>query len=403
MESIKLSNGMSVAFAGKARDFSVCLSVNVGHVNEPSLGLAALFERTLLMQIKGILPVFGGTMTAYTASGEDLGDILEKIIKVFDAGLITEEYVELAKEAIHRQTMDDAPMLHRRAKLLYKHTAFGADLVRTTDEYLDNIACYTLEDVINFGKKYYHAGNSVLVIAGPESWAEIKKYAVEYMSVVPSGEASPVSKKDIYTGGFGRIDVGEETGSRLMFGWNLKHLNISDSHIANVLMSMLVRRLERAYYEAGVQDVTVEVKVAGYYGLRTIRIMVVSRGASPKKLTAICVNAINRICDTEANEERMEKSRNAAMTEKLDKWERSDDRALEMAWQLIGRGSMYDVNSRINSICETTAHDVKVLAKEIFRKSRPTYITVVNEDAVVYSYRELLEKLKIPHLLKDGE
>ena len=99
----------------------------------------------------------------------------------------------------------------------------------------------------------------------------------------------------------------------------------------------------------------------------------------------------------------MEKSRNAAMTEKLDKWERSDDRALEMAWQLIGRGSMYDVSSRINSICETTAHDVMILAREIFRKSRPTYITVVHETSFVYTYRELLERLKIPHLLKDNE
>lgn len=403
MEKIKLSNGMSVAYAGRGKEFSLCLSINVGHVNEPSLGLAALFERVLLMQIKGFLPVFGGTMTAYTASGDDLGDILKKIIKVFDRDLVTPESVELAKQSIHRQTSDTAPMIMRRMKLLYKHVAFGADLVRTTEEYLASVDSYTVEDVANFGKEYYNAQNAVLVVVGPESWAEVKRVASEIMSSVPSGTPHPTVKDDIYTGGFGRIDIEGDNTARLMFGWNLKHLTIDDSHVANVLMSMLARRLERAYFEAGIQDVFVEVKIAGYYGLRTLRIAVNSHLASPKKLSVICINAINRICDTEASEERMEKSRNAAMTEKLDKWERTDDVALEMAWQLIGRGNMYDVNARINSIYETTAYDVMHLARNIFRRSRPTYIAVVRDTAYVYTYRELLERLKIPHLLKENE
>lgn len=405
MEKIKLSNGLSVANAGRAKEFSVCLSINVGHVNEPSLGLAALFERVLLMQIKGFLPVFGGTMTAYTASGYDLGDILKKIVKIFDNSLITPESIELAKQAIHRQTYDLSQLTMRRARLLYKHVAFGADLVRSTEEYLASVDSYTVEDVINFGKEYYNAQNAVLVIAGPEPWDEVKLIASEIMSSVPEGKAHPLIKEDIYTGGIGRININNKNDNniRIMLGWNLRHLTIHDSHVANVLMSMLARRLERAYYEAGIQDVSVEVKVAGYYGLRTLRIGVISQQASPKKLTAICINAINRICDTEANEERMEKSRNAAMTEKLDKWERSDDRALEMAWQLIGRGSMYDVCSRINLISETTANDVMMLAREIFRKSRPTFISVVYDTSFIYTYRELLERLKIPHLLKDDE
>ena len=74
-KSFSLSNGMSVVFVN-AKDSSVCLSVNVGHVNEPRTGLANLFEKTLLMQVKGIEPVFGGTMTAYKAYGDDFADAL---------------------------------------------------------------------------------------------------------------------------------------------------------------------------------------------------------------------------------------------------------------------------------------------------------------------------------------
>ena len=46
MEKFQLNNGMSVVFAGHSKDYSVCLSVNIGHVNEPSKGIAALFEKT---------------------------------------------------------------------------------------------------------------------------------------------------------------------------------------------------------------------------------------------------------------------------------------------------------------------------------------------------------------------
>ena len=69
--------------------------------------------------------------------------------------------------------------------------------------------------------------------------------------------------------------------------------------------------------------------------------------------------------------------------EKLDKFEKSDDRALETAWQMIGRGSMYDVANRIYSIYETTAEDVKDLAEKVFRGSYPTYIAALPKNKKV--------------------
>ena len=121
MEKFQLNNGMSVVFAGHSKDYSVCLSVNIGHVNEPSKGIAALFEKTLLLQVKGVIPVFGGTMTAYTTGGEDLEEALEKVAQIFNSTVISEELVEQAKAAIVKQTHDTAPLTMRRMKLLYKH------------------------------------------------------------------------------------------------------------------------------------------------------------------------------------------------------------------------------------------------------------------------------------------
>lgn len=310
-----MNNGMSVVFAGHSKDYSVCLSVNIGHVNEPSKGIAALFEKTLLLQVKGVIPVFGGTMTAYTTGGEDLEEALEKVAQIFNSTVISEELVEQAKAAIVKQTHDTAPLTMRRMKLLYKHTAFGADWVVTPNEYLLKIESYTAEDVREFANTYYTAANVVLAIAGPKiPLADMKEAVAHCLGNVPAGTRQPKFNGDIYTGGFSRMDV-NSGAIRLMFGWDVSKLTLDDSPAANVMMSMFWRRLERAYAEAGI-DAQVEFKIAGYYGLRTMRAFVMSPDADAKSLTNVLIGAVNRICDVEATEERMEKSRNAAMVEK---------------------------------------------------------------------------------------
>lgn len=393
MEKLKLSNGMSVVYVGHAKEYSVCLSVNVGHVNEPRLGLANLFERVLLFQVKGIIPVFGGTMTAYTSTGYDLIETLEKVSKVFSQTSINEQLVDRAKADIIQQTHDTAPLTTRRMKLLYKHTAFGADLVRTSEEYIQSVSSFTVDEVECFSQKYYTAANSVLIISGPTKPSLEDKESLEKLfGSIPKGEKLDKLSCNIYTGGFGRMDVSDKM-IRVMFGWDMSKFTISDSPAINVLMSMFWRRLERAYADAGIDDAWVELKIAGYYGLRTMRATFSSRQASAKELMDIFINAVNRICDTEASVSRMEKSRNAAMVEKLDKYEKSDNKALEGAWQLIGRGSMYNISNRINAISEISEQDIMDIACRVFRTSCPTYIVAASPEEDVYTLDEVLTRI----------
>ena len=391
-KSFSLSNGMSVVFVN-AKDSSVCLSVNVGHVNEPRTGLANLFEKTLLMQVKGIEPVFGGTMTAYKAYGDDFADALEKVAQVFTATVVNEEFVQKAKDEIRKSTLDSAPMIMRRMKLEYKHVAFSSDKVVSTEEYLRRIDSYSVEDVRAFANTYYTGKNAVLVIAGNRSeFDRIKAMVKDLFSAIPAGKVLEKVKGDIYTGGFGRLDCSGEI-VRLMFGFDVNHLTIDDSPAANVMMTMFWRRLERALAEAGI-DAQVEFKIAGYYGLRTMRALIVAT-AEAKQLTEIFVAAVNRICDEDATDERMERSRTAAMQEKLDKYEKADDTALEVAWQMIGRGHMYDPSDRIMNIGRVDAEAVRDIAGLVFRRSVPTYIVAVDPAAEVYSLDELKEMLSI--------
>jgi predicted Zn-dependent peptidase len=180
-----------------------------------------------------------------------------------------------------------------------------------------------------------------------------------------------------------------------MVGWDITHLCINNSPATNVMMSMFLRCMERAYVDAGFKDVQVDFKVAGYYGLRTMRAYVSSSSHNAKELLNVLIETINRICEVEAPIHRLESSRNIAMTEKLDKYEKSDNRALETAWQIIGRGSMYDVANRINSIYKITAEDVMDIANEVFRRSRPSYIVASPEgDNEYYTLEYLMKAIK---------
>lgn len=403
--TIKLSNGLTVMYVSRSAGFSGCLSVNVGHVSEPSLGIASLFEKTLLLQTSGIIPYFGGTMTAYTAVSPNLEELMIKLSEVFNATVVTPSFVTRAQNWITEETRRNSLKPVRQMKLLYKHTAFGADLVRPTEEYLRKLNSYSVEDVRLFANTYYTASNVVLVIAGPRNSAKsVKNLAEQYFGEIPSGTKQQEHHGNIYTGGFGKI-VSEGDDTSLMFGWDASGLTIDDSPATNVMMSMFLSRLESAYTQRlPWAKVKVDFKIAGYYGIRTMRATISSPKATAKDLTKVFVSVVNHICDSPANENVMESARNWAMTEKLDKYEKSDNLALETAWQLIGRGSMYDTTNRINSIHEVDADAVQSIAERLFRGSRMTYILAASaEEEPAYTYHEVMTAIKTENLLKEGE
>jgi predicted Zn-dependent peptidase len=402
--NFQLENGVTVMYINHSKGFSGCLSVNVGHVSEPKLGLASLFEKTLLLQTSSIIPFFGGTMTAYTALDADLEGLISKLSKVFNSTVVTSQFVTRAQNWITEETRKNSLKPVRQMKLLYKHTAFGADLVRPTEEFLRQLNSYGVQDVKDFANTYYTGANVVLVIAGPRAAAKSVKGLVEkYFGAIPQGIKQQERRGNIYTGGAGRIDVVDDDTS-VMFGWDASCLTIDDSPAVNVMMSMFLNQLEGAYTQRMPNaNVKVDFKIAGYYGIRTMRASVSSPIATPKALTDVLISVVNNICDVPATDAVMESSRNWAMTEKLDKYEKSDNLALETAWQLIGRGSMYDTTNRINSIHEMTADDVRSVAERVFRGSRVTYIVSAEAKFKEYSYRDLMTALKCDYLLKEGE
>lgn len=402
MEKFKLSNGITVV-AAKAAENSVCVTANVGHVNEPKLGIAALFENVLMKQTSKVLTVYGGTITSFFTSygSGELAMTMSKISNLVHSPHLGEELIKEAATDIVQHTRDMAPLAERQLKLLYKHTAFRATsgkVVWDTESYIKAVESYRATDLSEFAAAYYSGKNLVVVVTGPKlDKAEVKELAEKYFGKIPAGERRRV-KKHIYQGGFAELPS-NGANNRVMMGWDVD--DIKGSPEANVMMSMLSKRLERSFNEVEVApgkkafrptDAKIEVKIAGYYGLRTLRISVESAQLSTNEIIdTICSNVV-RLATTEASARRMETSKQWAMAEKLFLFSQPQPAAVEIAWQLFGRDEdMYNINDRLSFISDTSAHEVMCVAGEIF--SVPlTMVLYTNQPH--YSYKEVCDKLK---------
>ncbi len=402
MEKFKLSNGITVV-AAKAAENSVCVTANVGHVNEPKLGIAALFENVLMKQTSKVLTVYGGTITSFFTSygNGELAMTMSKMSNLVHSPHLGEELIKEAAADIVQHTRDMAPLAERQLKLLYKHTAFRATsgkVVWDTESYIKAVESYTATDLSEFAATYYSGKNLVVVVTGPKlDKAEVKELAEKYFGKISAGERRRV-KKHIYQGGFAELPS-NGTNKRVMMGWDVN--DIKGSPEANVMMSMLSKRLERSFNEVEVApgkkafrptDAKIEVKIAGYYGLRTLRISVESAELSTNEIIDTICNNVVRLATTEASARRMETSKQWAMAEKLFLFSQPQPAAVEIAWQLFGRDEdMYNINDRLSFISDTSAHEVMCVAKEIF--SVPlTMVLYTNQSH--YSYKEVCDKLK---------
>lgn len=386
MKKIVLSNGMKVVKTNNSKVYSLSVTVGIGHLNEPKLGLAAVCEKVLSPQLNNALAIQGGTITSYLTgcSAEDFEALLAKVAAVLKNPDLSQELVDAAAEDVAQHTRDLAPLPERQWKLCYKHTAFGTSkLVWDLDAYIESVKSLKTEDLEAMVDTYYTGKNIVIGVACDLPLAELKELMEKYFGSIPAGKKQKFEKLE-YTGGYtARPAVGDV--QTIAIGWDVSSLsNVAE---ANVLMSMLSGRLERDVAGTGAVR---EVKIAGYYGMRTLRISIVAPADKDINdfIDIICKN-VKRVTTRLASDRRMETSRQRAATEKLAKFSEPQDAAVEAAWQELGRNGMYDVDDRITATFLVSARNVKEIAQDIFFE-KPT-IVVFGENP--YSEKEILAKL----------
>ena len=398
MKQINLPNGL-ICVVGQRNHEGLTLSatVKVGHLNEPKLGLAAVYEKVIMLQAPEVATIYGGTITSYLTGGEtkDFKAYIEKMAKLVAYPELNEDLLKNAVEDIIRHNRDRNVLPRRQLKLLYKHTAFSGNIVWDTEAYTASLLSLTVEDLQSFHDCYFTGKNIIIGVSGIPA-AKILPELEEAFSKVPSGTPQKAELPE-YTGGYGYLRLhptenGHGSFNRVLMGWDISALvNVAD---ANVMMSMLSGRLERKFAAAGI-DAAIEVRVAGYYGCRTLRIAVECGPQTDVNvmLDIICAN-IKRLKTEPASERRMETSRNRAMVEKLLKFQQPDSAAVEISWQILKRGFMYDIADRINNTWRVSARNVMEVSQEIFNDNPTVVVASEVHPAFIYSLEEIVDKMK---------
>jgi len=375
MKKIIFENGLTfICNAAKNSDEELSLTFRCGHINEPKLGLAALYEHIVQQLSKNLGSVCGGSITSFflPISGNVAGSV-KSLYKWCMAEKLNDEHVCSAIDDIVEHTRDLAPLPLRQTKLAYKHTAFGkSDVVWNTEEYINAVSALNAEDVKEYVSSNLVGSNMVVVFSGPsELFGTAEEEVRKYFGGLPQGARKKLNKL-LYTGGYQLIDSNGTT-QIAMFGWDISRFGSTAE--LNVLMSMLSSRLER---ELSRVKAEVEVKIAGYFGLRTLRIRVSSslRKGFNLCLDIVCEN-IKRLRTSLASERRLETSRQKAMAERLAISNEALPRSVEIAWDLLGRDIDYNNDECISQTWRVSAEDVMYAAQEIFSQ-KPTCVLYTN-------------------------
>ncbi len=370
---------------------SVALTFGRGHLNEGKLGVASVFE-SIVQRVaeKKIISMYGGSFTSFF-TGMERNELKERMKQLYEWTRdleISQGMLDMAVFDIIQHTRDLAPLPKRQAKLIYKHTAFGKNKVAwNTAEYIKALKDLTVQDVIDYRDSALVGNNMVIVYSGPRDVSEeFVKLARFWFGELPKGQRQKIDNL-LYTGGYQAVK-GE--GSQIMLlGWDIS--KIRSRVEANLLMSMLSARLERAFAHL---PATPEVKVAGYYGFNTLRLGF--ECTDPKRFDE-CVNIlcsnIRRTCAEKASDRRIETTRQRAMTERLLEASKAQPTAVRLAWQLLGRNAFYSADEWINEVWQIDAFDVMDTAREIF-STKMTCVIYTDDIDTAPSLEEIKDKLK---------
>ena len=379
-----LNNGLTIVCKDVNKFEEVSLTFKCGHINEPLVGIAGVYEKIVASNSPKLGSILGGSMTSFVLRNTDGVNTISKAIKALFKGCVkipvTQISLASAVADIVKHTEDLAPLPERQVKLAYKHTAFGNSTLWQTDEYLEKLEELTTKDVAKYIEDNFVGGNIVISYCGPEEDIdEVADVVEKYFGKLPAGNKNADCNLN-YTGGFQFIQ-GEGNSRVARFGWYLpKEYNTAET---NILMSMLAGRLERSTAEAKIEADTT-VKIAGYFGLRTLCITLKCFGKRNLDTAVnIVLENIKRLQTSEASDRRMETTRSRAAIERLCISNEALPRSVEAAWALLGRNIDYDVDSIISNLYNVTAHDVKIAAREIFSQ-KPTVVFYTRKPHITF-------------------
>ena len=214
-EFLKLNNGLKVILVSDktATVAAASLDVNIGSGDDPAdrPGLAHFLEHLLFLgtesfpdpgEYRAFINANGGSQNAYTAHENTnyyfeieagaLDGALERFSQFFTAPLFDARYVERERNAVHAEYMAAFKNDGQRAYEAFResvnpYNSFGQFAVGSQETLADRDGQSIRDELIEFYKRHYLAGNMALTIVGRETVDELRDLAEAYFADIPAG------------------------------------------------------------------------------------------------------------------------------------------------------------------------------------------------------------------------
>ena len=340
-------------------------------MNVPDAGLAYLFVRILLLQKSGVLVYYGGMSTAFSLSGDDVDEILEKLYEVTTVE-ITEEYLEGAKAEIKRLIVGTEISIQQKMRFWFRRLVVGSDAATLDEALFERINAYSVDDVKAFRDKYYTAANAVLLIGGPDNvFFTLRATAEKLFGQMKSGESQGGFSKKTYCGGYHRISTFDGV-NRLIIGWNLSKFSTEGNSIAEVMLRAFAKELEQAYLKAGMFDVEVDLKLVSFFGVCFMRVMVYSQKVDLYALSEVICNEAKKMCLEDYTGALPLNRPGSASDGEADVAELAEDKMFELFDRITGQ---IETPTYVDNGEVTTGEDIKLTAQRFFLGSALTCVS----------------------------
>jgi len=410
-----LANGLRVVSDTMQEAESVVIGawVGVGTRHEPwrANGLAHMTEHMMFKGTKRrsayalsqTIEKNGGSMNAHTTreetayyarvlpeAVEQAADIISDMLlrSVFDEKELDRERQVIVQEICSDRDTPEEYIFDLMHETAFPRQKMGRAIMGTTDV----VMRLPRDSVVDYVKKYYHAGNMVLIGTGKITHDELVALARRYFSRLPAGKPVKTESARIKKG-----DLRQEKDSEqlhLMMSFPAPGLHAKNAHVAGLLGTLLGGTSSSRLFQKVREKRGLVYNISTYHmPFEDVGLFCLYAGTDPQRvkelIPVICkeLKAVTKkISPTE-----LARAKAQARAELLMAKECVMRRAEILGHQILSYGEYIPMQDTIDQIMEVTPEQTLAMAAKILRK--PPVITTLGPTAQVESYSDIADRI----------
>jgi predicted Zn-dependent peptidase len=411
MTQFKLRNGLEVIIYEDSSLplVSVVVAYGVGSIHDPENkgGLAYLMQHLMFQGSQNIGPLqhinyiqnVGGELNAATTFNKtffyetvpsnQLSLVLWLESDRMNSLEINEATVEKVKEILvnnERQRNLHEPYsryFFLIDQILYSDYSYGHALPGSEDT-LRNIS---VEDVVNFYRRYYVPNNAVLCLSGDIKTQKVREQVARYFETIPKGPEAIFSPapdfRSVYSSRDQIVIDPMISTSALQFGIRLDNSQVGDSQLFKLLEYLLLNGKTSRIYSRLINKERSALYLSGGLEDRkeflSLKIFLLANNqAMIDRSKKILVDEFNRLKAEMVSEKELQRAKNKYRFDYLSRMTGTNlSRCLALAETYLSEGKLLDVSSELSNLTRITSYSILFLARRCFKEERYCFITIL--------------------------